>query len=85
MRRRRVSIATLCVATAVVAMDCAWLRHVDRTKASLLGFWGSGYDAGAMPMISLLIVGAAHVLIDRGRLDRGHVALLIGGLSGLAF
>jgi len=84
MKLGRVSIATLCVAVAVVAVDCAWLRHADRTNKSLLGFRGPALDAAVVPMATLLIVGAAHVLIDRGRPYRASAGPLIGGLAGLS-
>jgi len=84
MSRPRVSIATLCAVVAVVAFGFGWALHVVRTRSSFLGFRGPALDAGAVPMVGLLIIGTVRVLIDRRRLDRRTAAPLIGCLAGLS-
>jgi hypothetical protein len=85
---KRVSIALLCIFVAVVAVDLAWWRHLARFSGgvdgqSLLGFQWPALDAPAMAMGSVLVVGLAYALSNRGRVSRRLVGFLLGGLAGL--
>lgn len=85
---RRVSIGTLCVLVAVAAVDVAWWRHLSRFSRglpvdSLLGFRGVALDAPVMMMASVLALGIAYALSNRGRVPRRLVGFLLGGLAGL--
>ena len=84
MKSRRASIANLCAVVAVVAFGFGWALHVVKTRSSFLGFRGPALDAGAVPMVGLLIFGTARILMDGRRLDRRTAAPIIGCLAGLS-
>jgi hypothetical protein len=55
---RRISVASLCVLIALLAVDCAWYRRAFLEHRSAFGFGDApAFDTGVIPMSNILAIG----------------------------
>jgi hypothetical protein len=83
---RRISIASICILIALVAVDCAWYRRAFHEHRSAFGFSkapASAFDTGVIPMSNILAIGIYKVAARKVRAGPFLVGFEVAGLVAI--
>ena len=85
MATRQLSIASLCLLVALLAVDSAWYRRAFQEHRSAFGFGNApAFDSGVIPMANILVIGMYTVAVRKRRPSPFLIGFEIGGLVAIA-
>ena len=85
MQTRQLSIASLCLLVALLAIDSAWYRRAFHEHRSAFGFGNApAFDSGVIPMANILIVGMYVAVLRKVRPGPFLIGFEVGGLVAIA-
>ena len=85
MATRQLSIASLCLLVALLAVDSAWYRRAFHEHRSAFGFGNApAFDSGVIPMANILVIGMYMVAVRKARPGPFLIGFEIGGFVAIA-
>jgi hypothetical protein len=81
---RRISIQSLCLLVALLAVDSAWYRRAFHEHRSAFGFGNApAFDTGVIPMANILVIGMYLVVARKVRAGPFLIGFEIVGLFAI--
>jgi hypothetical protein len=85
VQTRQLSIASLCLLVALLAVDSAWYRRAFHEHTSAFGFGNApAFDSGVIPMANILVIGMYRVAVRKAHPSPFLIGFEIGGLVAIA-